>query len=165
MLTLGWQVLQAVPPAAAIKLTTKVDNVAGVKIPVFQVRFCGCARARAGLPVSRSRCCTCACAYACVLCVCDVHTCACLRACVSSVCACLHSSACFLCVCALGRLQPQPWCPVGYVDEVRGNTLLGLPRGQGAWVSDVFGEGWGNKRVKQESSGCEKYIPTIAMLR
>jgi len=31
-----YQVLQAVPPAAAIKLTTKVDNVAGVKIPVFQ---------------------------------------------------------------------------------------------------------------------------------
>jgi hypothetical protein len=33
----GGQVLQAVPAAAAIKLTTKVDNVAGVKIPVFQV--------------------------------------------------------------------------------------------------------------------------------
>jgi len=31
-----YQVLQAVPNAASIKLTTKVDNVAGVKIPVFQ---------------------------------------------------------------------------------------------------------------------------------
>lgn len=29
-------ILQATPPAASIRLTTKVDNVAGVKIPVFQ---------------------------------------------------------------------------------------------------------------------------------
>jgi V-type H+-transporting ATPase subunit D len=31
-----YQVLQAVPSEAGIRLTTKVDNVAGVKIPVFQ---------------------------------------------------------------------------------------------------------------------------------
>merc|ERR1712216_911919 len=31
-----YQVLQATPPSATVRLSTKVDNVAGVKIPVFQ---------------------------------------------------------------------------------------------------------------------------------